>query len=285
MSNNKFQTEFQSYEDLKDFLVILEENSKVLWCTGSKPSVQILSNTARSLQYGFSSSGLTQHTELYKLEEVEVISNKEFIARIKELHPKEKASSKDKSDWYFEGWKDLPPLTREEFQNLKIGDKVVSKYNNGMILTVERASKFEPWRDARKPNEEDWRMGIDCCTEYSFHPDSKLKKEDEYPLKVMVSPFTPKWDLKEPKPIPCPHPEWLGIWDYKGVGYRIRWNGRHCFQARYCLTGSLMDSNWKPEPGWTQIEEAPQESINGGKLSRDQIFKHELKTPWDPELC
>jgi hypothetical protein len=89
--------------------------------------------------------------------------------------------------------------------------------------------------------------------------------------------------------LPCPHPEWEGVWDYCGDGYYVIWvdaiERRNHFAAMPIMGGSNVDP-WQPGEFWTQIEPAPDRAIahptrrrtgDAGKAHRDYI-----PTPWDP---
>lgn len=86
---------------------------------------------------------------------------------------------------------------------------------------------------------------------------------------------------------PCPHPEWCGVWDYCGDGYRITWDG---LQYRSQLIGggnNYLPPDWEgPGEFWRMVEPAPLASRAHppfkkpgvlGKAHRDYI-----KTPWNP---
>lgn len=90
-------------------------------------------------------------------------------------------------------------------------------------------------------------------------------------------------------PLPCPHPEWEGVWLYCGEAHRIEWNGTG-FMAHEINTPDMdvfclcPDTEWYsdgPTPRWTQLEPAPAASTAGPKLPRPN--KHGgVTVPWDP---
>jgi hypothetical protein len=80
-------------------------------------------------------------------------------------------------------------------------------------------------------------------------------------------------------PVPCPRPEWEGIWDYLGDGYRVEWKHVRFVISR--IHGAEVVGGWAPGEFWKQIEPATNASTAGPKLERPR--KHGgIKTPWDP---
>jgi hypothetical protein len=80
-------------------------------------------------------------------------------------------------------------------------------------------------------------------------------------------------------PVPCPRPEWEGIWDYLGDGYRVEWKHVRFVTSR--IHGTDVIDRWLPGEFWKQIEPAPNASTAGPKLERPKRHGG-IKTPWDP---
>jgi hypothetical protein len=121
-----------------------------------------------------------------------------------------------------------------------------------------------------------------CAT---LEKDVRINKNDQ-PI-----PYVLNEERCQPSPddlIPCPHPEWEGIWLAKKEVRRVNWCtgdrefpwGVETVKAGRFATYSCGWVGPKSE-GWTMLEPAPRESISGPKLERPR--KHgEIKTPWDP---
>jgi hypothetical protein len=210
-------------------------------------------------------------------------------------------------DWWFKDCcRRLEPLKPGD--KLEVGDRVVVIGrvidNDPGLGTIHRVIEFTPearrlpiidaapfgWimefkHLARLP---DYAQDERCETsdEKETHCVDDVKDDQPIPY-VLTSEFVdnrPCPDLT----IPCPHPEWEGIWLAKKEVRRVKWcpgNGEFLWGIETVKAGrfATYSCGWvgPQSEGWTMLEPAPCESISGPKLERPR--KHgEIKTPWDP---
>jgi hypothetical protein len=99
----------------------------------------------------------------------------------------------------------------------------------------------------------------------------------KYALNGEGSPAT-----EHPTPLPCPHPEWEGVWLFDNglskTSHKLEWVDSH-----WELDGCEVEwhENKGYNFGWTLLEPAPAASTAGPKLPRPR--KHGgVTVPWDP---
>jgi hypothetical protein len=180
---------------------------------------------------------------------------------------------------------------------LEVGDRVVvigrSIDNDPGLGTIHRVIEFTP--EARRLPIIDaapfgWIMEFeqlarlpDCAQDKRCEPSDG---KDDRPI-----PYVLNEERCQPSPddsIPCPHPEWEGIWLAKKEVRRVKWcpgSGEFPWGIETVKAGrfATYSSGWvgPKSEGWTMLEPAPRESISGPKLERPR--KHGgIKTPWDP---
>jgi len=258
----KIFTKVSGREDVLKICNWLKENTTV----GIAPSFFTKPENRAELAISFDRGAITYtiNSEYHKYNGYAEVNHYQFYEKIQEKFPKE--------------IKIFTEITPEELENIYPSLKEIDQTIFGKDCPAFKEIAFLSHKST-----DQFKTGWDRKGAYNWYKSEGFKLVS---LNKFIETITGK-PMKESNPkskvgYPCPDVNKLGTWDYQGKGYKIGWTGK-TFDANGIHHVQYI-TNWTPGSGWTPIEVGEFTAEAGKHFGRDKAYKHQKRTPWDPEL-